>query len=411
MVSASPRYNRSAGFATKRSELNEVNPAVCNTQLLPFSFSILAKNIAVIERRISNPAQPGITPKPNQPLKSLILPMLRSLPILLFLVCTVSLSAQTIRNVESEQVGQTIHISYELQTQIPVEVVIGLSYDGGKTVSRRISKLSGDVGLVKVSGKKMAVWNVLEELPELVGDNISFVVEILDGRVEIEWVSIPAGSFTMGSPLSEKDRGDRETQHKVTLNAFKMSKYEVTFEQYDAFCEATGRAKPSDNGWGRGKRPVINVSWHDATAFAEWMGCRLPTEAEWEYATRAGTTTPFNTGRCLSTSQANYNGNYPYDVCSKGEYRSKTMPVGSFAPNAWGLYDMHGNVWEWCRDWYGDYSTSAQTNPKGPASGSDRVMRGGSWFFNAQYCRSAYRDHFTPDYRYLDLGFRLVSPE
>jgi formylglycine-generating enzyme required for sulfatase activity/tRNA A-37 threonylcarbamoyl transferase component Bud32 len=230
-------------------------------------------------------------------------------------------------------------------------------------------------------------------------------------KVAIEWVSIPAGTFTMGSPLSEKDRSDNETPHQVTLSAFKMSKYAITFEQYDAFCDAIGRAKPSDEGWGRGKRPVINVSWHDATAFAEWMGCRLPTEAEWEYAARAGTVTPFNTGHCLSTSQANYEGNYPYGACSKGEYRSKTLPVGSFAPNAWGLYDMHGNVYEWCSDWYGDYSTSAQTNPKGPTSGSNRVVRGGSWGSDAQWCRSADRDDYAPDDRDNSIGFRLVSPK
>lgn len=225
----------------------------------------------------------------------------------------------------------------------------------------------------------------------------------------IEWVSIPAGSYTMGSPASEKDRDSDETQHHVTLSAYKMSKYEVTFEQYDFFCDATGRIKPSDEGWGRGKRPVINVSWDDAKAFADWMGCRLPTEAEWEYAARAGTTTPFNTGNCLSTAQANYNGDYPYSGCNKGLYREKTMPVGSFVPNEWGLHDMHGNVWEWCSDWYGDYFTSSQTNPNGPATGTVRVFRGGGWINYAYYCRSAYRFYGTPDFRYYNVGFRLVS--
>ena len=225
------------------------------------------------------------------------------------------------------------------------------------------------------------------------------------------WASIPAGTFTMGSPTSEVDRSLEETQHQVTLSAFKMSKYEVTFEQYDAFCDATSREKPSDEGWGRGKRPVINVSWNDATAFAEWMGCRLPTEAEWEYACRAGTTTPFSTGSNLTTSQANYNGNYPYNNNAKGEYRQKTLPVGSFTANAYGLFDMHGNVWEWCSDWYGDYSSGAQTNPKGAASGSLRVRRGGSWYADAGDCRSANRGINYPDYSDFSIGLRLVSPK
>lgn len=229
------------------------------------------------------------------------------------------------------------------------------------------------------------------------------------GRPVIEWVYIPSGTFSMGSPASEKDRDDDETLHQVTLSAFKISKYEITFEQYDAFCNATGRSKPDDEGWGRGKRPVINLSWDDAKAFADWMGCRLPTEAEWEYAARAGTTTPFNTGNCLSTSQANYNGNYPYSGCSNGEFRGKTLPVGSFAPNAWGLHDMHGNVWEWCSDWYDTYPSGAQTNPKGPTTGSNRLLRGGSWFNDARICRSAFR-YSTPDNRNNSIGFRLVAP-
>ena len=219
-------------------------------------------------------------------------------------------------------------------------------------------------------------------------------------NVTIEWATIPAGTFTMGSPATEVNREDNETQHQVTLSAFKMSKYEVTFEQYDAFCVATKREKPADEGWGRGQRPVINVSWDDASAFATWMKCRLPTEAEWEYACRAGSSTPFNTGNNLSTSQANYNGNL-----------AKTKEVGSFAPNAWGLYDMHGNVWEWCGDWYDEYPSAAQTNPTGPSEGSSRVFRGGGWNGYAHYCRAADRSDSNPDSRYNIIGFRLVCPE
>ena len=231
-------------------------------------------------------------------------------------------------------------------------------------------------------------------------------------NVTIEWATIPAGTFTMGSPATEVNREDNETQHQVTLSGFKMSKYEVTFEQYDAFCVATKREKPADEGWGRGQRPVINVSWDDASAFATWMKCRLPTEAEWEYACRAGSSTPFNTGNNLSTSQANYNGNYPYNNNAKGIYLEKTKEVGSFAPNAWGLYDMHGNVWEWCGDWYDEYPSAAQTNPTGPSEGSNRVLRGGSWYYDGAYsCRSAYRNYFTPDFRNYSIGFRLVCPE
>ncbi|HAY71461.1 MAG TPA: formylglycine-generating enzyme family protein [Saprospirales bacterium] len=230
-------------------------------------------------------------------------------------------------------------------------------------------------------------------------------------RPYIEWVDIPGGSFMMGSPETEVGRSADEVLHQVTLSGFKMSKYAITFDQYDQFCEATGRQKPFDEGWGRVNRPVINVSWYDATAFGEWMGCRLPTEAEWEFACRAGTTSPFNTGNNLTIAEANYNGNYPYSKNIKGEYREKTMTVGSFAPNTWGLYDMQGNVSELCNDWFGDYSTMAQTNPKGPTSGSFRVARGGSWDCLADYCRSASRNYGPPDAPILIVGFRLVSPK
>jgi len=225
----------------------------------------------------------------------------------------------------------------------------------------------------------------------------------------IEWVLIPAGTFTMGSPTSEAERSKNEVQHQVTLSAFMMSKYEVTFEQYDNFCVATGRKKPCDEGWGRDSHPVINVSWDDATAFALWMGCRLPTEAEWEFAARGGTSTPFNTGNNLTSLQANYDGNNPYYTNSKGEYRKQTMPAGTFEANKYGLFDMHGNVWEWCSDLYGAYSTSPQTDPKGAMSGKTRVRRGGGWNDYARRCRSAYRDNVTPSYRDYSIGIRLVK--
>ena len=237
------------------------------------------------------------------------------------------------------------------------------------------------------------------------------VNSVAQTKPEIQWVSIPAGTFTMGSPENEFGRETGEIQHSVTLSAFRMSKFEITFDQYDMFCDATGRNKPDDSGWGRGSRPVINITWADAVAFAEWMNCRLPTEAEWEYACRAGTTTPFNTGENILTSDANYDGTYPYHNFKKGELRGKTLPVGSFQPNAWGLYDMHGNVWEWCQDWLEKYSLDPQTNPKGPSHGNLHIGRGGSWKNMAQRCRSAYRYGRSPTHKSNVLGFRLVTDE
>jgi formylglycine-generating enzyme required for sulfatase activity len=344
--------------------------------------------------------------------------MFRYLFIASFLLALGKLSAQSVSSVELSQEGKTLVIEYLLQATTPQEILLYFSTDGGKTFSEPLQKVSGDVGKRVAPGQKRIVWNVLEEVPELVGDNIVFMVEIAEGliweakngRPRMEWVAIPSGTFMMGSPDSETDRKKHEgPRHQVTLSGFKMSKYEVTFVQYDAFCEATGRRKPYDYGWGRGNRPVINVSWNDATDFAQWMGCRLPTEAEWEYACRAGTSTPFNTGGCLSTAQANYDGRHPYQYCNEGSRMQSTQPVGSYAPNAWGLFDMHGNVYEWCSDWFGSYPSSAQTNPSGPASGSYRVLRGGSWDFLGRHCRSAHRDYNGPTTGGY-YGFRVVVP-
>ena len=248
-------------------------------------------------------------------------------------------------------------------------------------------------------------------------------------------ITIPGGTFQMGDVMGDKEQSD-ETVHTVTLSTFQIGASELTFEEYDAFCEATGREKPSDSGWGRGRRPVINVSWYDAVAYCNWRsrqdgyeevyvidgnrvrikaqakGYRLPTEAEWEYAARAGgRRVRFGNGKDIADpGEINFVGSRdykkPYSVA--GEYRRKTLPVGSFGPNALGLYDMSGNVLEWCWDWYGDYPRNAAQDYVGPADGSLRVIRGGSWAYDPVGCRVAFRGWFAPGSRITDVGFRLV---
>lgn len=213
----------------------------------------------------------------------------------------------------------------------------------------------------------------------------------------IEFADLPGGKFLMGSPDSEQGRKEDEILHEVTVSAFKMSKYEITYEQYDKFCEATGRNKPF--GFKRGNMPVSQINWHDAQAFAEWMGCRLPTEAEWEYAARANSTTPFYTGDSLTSEQAYFNN-------TSGR---EAMPVGSFPPNAFGLYDMHGNMWELCSDWYGEYNLNEKSNPQGQKSGGQKVFRGGGFWVPALKCRSASRDGVPSENRGAGIGFRIVQ--
>ncbi len=222
-----------------------------------------------------------------------------------------------------------------------------------------------------------------------------------------EMVLIPAGEFMMGKPSGKS--GDRDhPQHKVSVDSFYMGKYEVTFEQYDLFCDDTGRKKPKDQSWGRGSKPVVYVSWHDAVAFCDWLSAwtgdsyRLPTEAEWEYACRAGTTTAYSFGDNKGDL-----GLYAwYDANSE----ARTHPVGEKKANPWGLYDMHGNVGEWCQDWYARdyYKDSPTNNPKGPEETKERVIRNGSWEYSYGGARSAYRDYAPPLDTYFSVGFRCV---
>ena len=228
----------------------------------------------------------------------------------------------------------------------------------------------------------------------------------------MKFVYIPPERFMMGSPSNEAERDKDEKQHQVTLTkGYYMQTTEVTQGQW----ERVMGSNPSYFKNCGSNCPVEKVSWEDCQKFIQKLNgmegtrkYRLPTEAEWEYAARAGTDTPFSFGRCLSTDQANYDGNYPYPGCSKGEYRKSPVAAGSFPHNAWGLYDMHGNVWEWCQDWKGDYPSGSVTDPTGPSSGSNRVGRGGGWNIRARICRAAGRFRITPGRRSISLGFRLA---
>ncbi len=277
----------------------------------------------------------------------------------------------------------------------------------------------------------------------------------------MEFVLIRGGTFTMGSPEGEAGRAEimafwqengieySETQHRVKVSEFYMAKYEVTVAEFRKFVAATGYRTDAEKGdgsyiwngttwenragvnWRHGfsgnirpqseeNDPVVHLSWNDAMAYCKALSAkrgklyRLPTEAEWEYACRAGSKTPFNTGENLTTKQANYDGNYPYNGNLNGVYRQNTVAVNSFAPNAWGLYNMHGNVAEWCSDWYGGTyydeckANGTVTNPQGPSTGSERLLRGGGWGGHAKYCRSAFRNYYPPISRFNRVGFRLV---
>jgi formylglycine-generating enzyme required for sulfatase activity len=254
------------------------------------------------------------------------------------------------------------------------------------------------------------------------GSGQSFRDRLADGQpcaMCPEMVVAPAGKFTMGSPPSEPGGDGGETQIPVEIaQPFAVGKFAVTFDQWDA-CVADRGCKgyrPNDQGWGRGNRPVINVNWADANVYAEWLSrktgksYRLLSEAEREYVTRAGTTTPFWWGSSITPKQANYNGNYTYGGGPNGEYRQRTVPVDSFEANPWGLFNVHGNVWEWTADCWNDSNQGNPGNgsPRTTGDCTQRVIRGGSWYYLPQLLRAAYRIRNTTDYRDSTLGFRLA---
>jgi len=232
----------------------------------------------------------------------------------------------------------------------------------------------------------------------------------LGNGVTLEMVEIPGGTFIMGSPENEAGRNSNESpEHQVTVPSFFMGKYQLTQAQYQAIMGSNPSAFKGNN------RPVEQVSWNDAVKFCEKLSqktgknYRLPSEAEWEYACRAGTTTPFYFGESITTDLANYNGYYTYASAPKGQYRKQTTDVGSFPPNAFGLYDMHGNVWEWCQDdSINSYNNAPTDGSALTGRSSTKLLRGGSWNDHPGNCRSAYRYGYYLDGNGSNLGFRVV---
>ena len=327
------------------------------------------------------------------------------------LLCS-TVMAQNVTNVTAEQVGKNIVVSYDLDKAATISVCY--STDGGKTYSSPMKQVTGDVGKSVSAGHKTITWNVLSELEKLVCSNLVFKVISESGTqtftvkgVTFEMVYVEGGTFTMGATSEQGSDAydDEKPTHLVTLSDFAIGKYEVTQELWEA---VMGYNPSIFKG---STKPVENVSWDDCQAFVSKLnnllssqlgGKRfsLPTEAQWEYAARGGNK---STGYKYAGSN---------DISSVAWYENNsgksTHNVGTKSPNELGLYDMSGNVWEWCQDWYSSYSSSSQSNPTGPSGGSDRVYRGGGWNYSTGYCRVSFRHLGTPSDLYSNLGFRLV---
>lgn len=232
--------------------------------------------------------------------------------------------------------------------------------------------------------------------------------DYVDPTSGMQFVHVPGGPFQMGAADGVKDR--ELPVHTVTIEAFSVGMYEVTFDQYDRFCKATSRNRPDDFDWGRENRPVINVSWVDAIEYAEWLSketgldFNLPSESEWEYFARAGTTTPFWNGETLPKGSANCRN------CGSEWDSKQSAPVGSFRPNPWGIYDTAGNVLEWTLDSYLDSYNGAPTDNRAWLDGTNenKVIRGGSWEDMKPFVKTSSRDWAKKDYKSGNIGFRLV---
>jgi uncharacterized protein (TIGR02996 family) len=267
---------------------------------------------------------------------------------------------------------------------------------------------------------------------ELIRTGVRPCVPTIRNSIGMEFVLLPAGEFRMGSPVSEESREEIENIHFVKItHPYFIGKYQVTQLHYSTvmgnnpsyFSEAWFNRDDEDDGYAvrreTSHHPVERVDYAAAVAFCNALSdlpeerelqrkYRLPTEAEWEYACRAGTHSPYWFGRTSDTFWANFDGNYPYGNIAAGQYHAHTTPVGSYPPNAFGLFDMHGNVWEWCLDWFGEYDLLMTVDPRGPVEGTDCIIRGGSWDSYPRDARCAHRRRESPEFSHAVCGFRVV---
>ena len=333
--------------------------------------------------------------------------------LLLSVFTAVCSFGQTVSNVDAYQEGKNIIITYDIDKAGSVGDVY-CSTDGGRTWGEALRQVTGDVNKQVPAGSHRIVWNVLAEREKLAGENICFKVvtnyatfrvngdKFTVNGVSFEMVLVEGGTFRMGA-TSEQEveaKSNEKPVHSVTLSSYYIGKTEVT----QALWQAVMGSNPS---YFKGADlPVECVSWDDCQGFIKKLNSltgrdfRLPTEAEWEFACRGG-----NNSRGYKYSGSNDIDNVAWYDGNSGD---QTHPVGTKASNELGIYDMSGNVWEWCSDWYADYTSHSQTNPKGPRSGSDRVNRGGSWYGNAGDCRPSSRGGYSPAGRDGNLGLRLA---
>ena len=333
--------------------------------------------------------------------------MNRLIIIILFCFLAVGVAfSQKVSNVDAYQEGKNIVITYSLSEAGMVSAVY-CSTDGGRTWGAPLRHVSGDVNKSVSAGSHRVVWDVLSEREHLKGENICFKVEAGNqlftvNGVSFEMVRVEGGTFTMGATAEQGSDAseDEKPTHQVTLPSYYIGKTEVT----QALWQAVMGSNPSD--FKGSNLPVENVSWEDCQTFIRKLNAltdknfRLPTEAEWEFAARGG-----NFSRGYKYSGSNTLSHVAWYADNSAD---KPHPVATKAPNELGIYDMSGNVYEWCIDWYGDYSSSVQCNPTGPDSGSDRVHRGGSWFSLPRNCCVSFRFSNTPSDGSDCIGLRLA---